>query len=208
MRIVITGSNVAWTRDCRPRWLLNELEIPYELRRVDLFKGGGHAPEHLAKHPLGKVPVLEDGPVQIWESGGVLTYLAEKYGTGKLVPDAGTPERARYYQWMFFAATSVEPLAARMLGAVRFGAGKPGSEERFAEARTDLGKLRPALDPTLSSGTFLLGERFSAADIMLGSALHWADKVGGLAELPTFKRYYDRLAERPAFQKTFAEGEP
>lgn len=207
MGIVITGSNVAWTRDCRPRWLLNELGIPYEHKRIDLFKGGGLAPEHLAKHPLGKVPVLEDGDVMMWESGGVTAYLAEKYGGGKLLPDVGTRERAYYYQWMFFAATSVEPATARLYGAIRFGAGKPGSEERANEARADLGKLRAALDPALERGPFVLGERFSAADIMLGTALHWADKVGGLADAAPLKAYHDRLASRPAFQKTFAEGE-
>ena len=207
MSIVITGSNVAWTRDCRPRWLLNELGIRYELRRIELFKGGGHTPEHLAKHPLGRVPVLEDGDVVMWESGGVVAYLAEKYGAGKILPDIGSPDRAYYFQWMFFAATSVEPVATRLYGAMRFGAGKPGSEERANDARADLTKLRPALDPVLERGPFVLGERFSAADIMLGTSLHWADKVGGLADAPPLKAYHDRLAERPAFQKTFAEGE-
>lgn len=206
MTIIITGSTVAWTRDCRPRWLLNELGIPYQLERVRLFEGGGHAPEHLAKHPLGRVPVLQDDGVTIWESGGVVAYLAEKYGAGKVVPDAGTPERARYHQWMFFAATSVEPAATRLFGAVRFGAGKPGSEERAQEARADLAKLRPALDPALERGPFILGERFSAADIMLGTSLHWADKAGGLSDAPLLKAYHDRLAARPAFQKTLAEG--
>jgi glutathione S-transferase len=208
MTLRIIGSLASWTRDCRPRWLLEELGIGYEHERIDLFGGQGRSPEHLARHPLGKVPVLEDGEVTMWESGAVVTYLLERYGDGRLAPPPGTPARARYLQWFFFAATSLEPVTTKIYANLRFRVGQPDAEERLADAHKELTKLRRALDPALERGPYLLGEDFSAADIMMGTSLHWAAKVGGLTEAPVLKRYYDRLAERPAFQKTFSEGEP
>lgn len=143
------------TRDCRPRWLLNELSIPYEHVRVELFAGGGKTPEHLAKHPLGKVPVVEDGDVCMWESGAATLFLAEKYGEGKLLPPRDSAERARCYQWMFFAASSLESTATKLYAARRFFKGKPGAEENEQQAIDDLSRLadRPAFIKTFSEGS-------------------------------------------------------
>lgn len=201
----IYGSTTEWTRDCRPRWLLEELGLPFEYERVEIFKGGGKAPEYLALHPLGKVPVVIDGDVKVWESGATLLYLAETHGEGKMVPASGTPERALYYQWMLFGAATLEPTVVKIFVNRRFRAGQDGAEEAALAAIEDLKKLGTALGPGLEKGPFLLGEQFTAADIMIGTCLNWANMAEGLAEVPLMAQYLARLSERPAFQKTFAK---
>ncbi len=207
MPIVITGSTVNWTRDCRPRWLLNELGIPYEHVQLQLFSGEGKTPAHLAKHPLGKVPVVEDDDVVLWESGAAVLHLAEKYGEGKLLPPRNSVARARCYQWMFFAVTSLEQASTKLYAARRFSKGKPGAAEREEEARKELATLRKALDPAVEPGPFVVGETFTAADVLVGSTLHWLHKVGGLDDAPPLAAYYARISQRPAFKKTYSEGE-
>jgi len=104
---MITLHHVPFSRSLRVRWLLEELGLPYELATrsfADLKR-----PEHLALHPLGKVPVLVDGGVVLFESGAILQHLLERYGSGRLEPKPGTPERARYWQWFHYAEASVTP---------------------------------------------------------------------------------------------------
>src|SRR3954469_24799734 len=94
-------------RHVRPVWLMEELEAPYQLKLMDVEKSEETAPEYLAINPFGRVPALEDGAFRLCESGAICTYLADKHG--KLIPRAGTPERAKHDQWMYVAVTMVEP---------------------------------------------------------------------------------------------------
>ncbi len=207
MTIKITGSTMNWTRDCRPRWVLNELEVPYQRVTIALFSGGGQEAEHKAKHPLGKVPVIEDGDAQFWESGAAVLFLAEKYGEGKILPPRDSAARALCYQWIFFAATNLEQACTKLFAAHWFFKDKPDAAQRNQVALDDLAKSRVALDPALAKRPYILGDSFSAADIMIGSSLHWAHKVDGLSDAAPLQSYYQRLAERPAFKKTYSEGE-
>src|SRR5438105_1904684 len=95
------------TRSSRPRWLLEEMGVPFEL--VRLTPPDARKPEHLALHPLGHVPVLQDGDFTLFESAAISLYLAEKFPEKKMLPPPGTRERALVYQWLFYAMTEVEP---------------------------------------------------------------------------------------------------
>ncbi len=91
------------TRASRPRWLLEELEVPYELVKLDLSKQESRTPAYVALHPFGEVPVLVDGDVTLFESSAICLYLADRFPEKRLAPSLGSPDRGPYLQWMLFA---------------------------------------------------------------------------------------------------------
>jgi glutathione S-transferase len=197
----------SFTRDCRPRWLLDELGVPYEKIQVDIFAGEGRNAEYLAINPTGKVPLLEDGGAVIFESGAIVAYLADRYGIPRLCPDLSSPARAEYLQWIFFGAVSVEPPAVRLLANAHIFPHQEGAAERAAQALKDLAAPAKVLEGALASRPYILGDAFSAADIMIGSSLVWADLGRGLGDYPTLKAYLGRLEQRPAFKTTYTPTE-
>ncbi|MCA9661644.1 MAG: glutathione S-transferase family protein [Myxococcales bacterium] len=203
--IQIHVSGRPFTRDCRPRWLLEELGVAYTPVPVGIFSGDARKPAYLATNPTGKVPFLVDGEVAIFESGAILIYLADKYGAGEVAPAQDDPARGEYLQWLFFAQTTIEGPATRLFANRTFLRERPSAGERAAEAEAELIAKAPIVAPVLESRTYLLGDRFTAADVMLGSALYWVAGGGALDKLPTLAAYYGRLAARPAFQRIFGE---
>lgn len=203
--IKIHCSGRPFTRDCRPRWLLAELGLGYEKVPVGIFSGAGKEPDYLAVNPTGKVPFLVDDGVAIFESGAILIYLADTYGAGNLAPALDDSARAEYLQWIFFAQTTLEAPATKLFANLTFLRERPGAGERAAEAEAELIAKAPIVAAVLGSRTYLLGDRFTAADIMLGTTLYWIASAGGgaLDKLPVLAAYYRRLAERAAFQATF-----
>jgi glutathione S-transferase len=197
----------SFTRDCRPRWLLEELGVAYEVIQVDIFAGEGHKPAYLAKNPLGKVPFLEDGDAGIFESGAIVAYLADKFGIPRIAPELTSQSRAEYLQWMFFAPVTLDSPATRLAANRYMFPSKEGAEERAIQAAKELAGPAKVLERALTGRPFLVGGEFSAADVMVGSALVWADKARGIEDYPALKAYVGRLAERPAFQKAYAPTE-
>jgi glutathione S-transferase len=197
----------SFTRDCRPRWLLDELGLAYERIDVDIFAGAGRSDEYLARNATGKVPFLEDGEVAIFESGAIVTYLADTYGVPALAPELTSPDRARYLQWMFYAPATLDGPTTRLFAARYLYPSREGAEERARAAEHEFSTAARALERGLGERTHLLGDRFSAADVMIGSALVWADRAGGLVRYPVLKRYLGTLSERPSFQRVFAPTE-
>jgi len=189
------------TRSTRPRWMLEELGIPYELVRLEPGKDTGSA-EHLERQPLGHVPVLEDGPNRVFESAAICLYLADKYPEKKLVPPMGTPERGLVYQWLFFAMTELEPPLVALTEARK--AGWPG-EAAASEARARFAKAVAALEPILAKRPYLLPSDFSVADVVVGAVLGWAQAVRLLEGLPAVGAYVSRLLARPAWQRARAD---
>ena len=181
--------------------------MAYEMVQVDIFVGEGHKPAYLAKNPLGKVPFLEDGDAGIFESGAIVAYLADKYGVPRIAPELASPRRAEYLQWMFFAPATLDSPATRLVANRYLFPSKDGAEERALQAQKEFAGPAKVLERALAGRTLLVGEEFSAADIMVGSALVWADKARGLNDYPALKAYLERLAARPAFQKVFAPTE-
>ncbi len=193
------------TRATRPRWVLEELGVPYELVRLDPKKGETRTADHLARHPLGHVPVLQDGEVQIFESVAICLYLAEKFPRGKLLPTVGERGRALAYQWLFYAVTELEPPLAVLSAQNR----KPEAERdagAIVEARERLRKAVAALEAPLSRHPTLLAEGFSVADVIVSANLFSAKALGALDAAPAVvKEYAARLADRPARMRASAD---
>lgn len=189
------------TRAVRARWLLEELGISYQLNLVDLRMGEHKSAAHKNLHPLGKVPALEIDGTVIFESLAILLYLADRFWEKDLAPvHEERRERADYLTWMAFSSGTLEPA---ILEEVRAKKAKEQGIETI-----DLG---PALTPFEAAGQctedkladrpFLLGDRLTAADIMNGSMMIWADKMGLLTGYPATKRWVERLMSRPAYQR-------
>jgi glutathione S-transferase len=196
---MITLHHVPFSRSLRVRWLLEELGLPYELATrsfADLKR-----PEHLALHPLGKVPVLVDGDVVLFESGAILQHLLERYGSGRLEPKPGTPERARYQQWFHYAEASVTPPLGLI---VRHTVLLPESERiaaLVAGARAEAQRVLAPVERALAGQSWLLPD-FSAADVMMGYSVKLASLLRLLGEAtPDLVAYLARCEERPAYQR-------
>jgi glutathione S-transferase len=190
------------TRATRARWMLEELGVPYELVRLEPGKDTRSA-EHLARQPLGHVPVLEDEEHRVFESAAICLYLADKYPEKKLVPPMGSVERGLVYQWLFFAMTELEP----PLVAISAEAKKSEPERSsaaVAEARERFHKAAAALEPILAKRPFLLGE-FSVADVVVGAILAGGKALRALEGLPSVEAYASRLLERPAWRRARAD---
>ncbi len=192
------------TRATRPRWMLEELGVPYELVRLDPSRGETRMPEHLARQPLGHVPALEDGPVRMFESAAICLYLAEKYPERGLIPPPATPGRAAAYQWLFYAVAELEPPCAALSSERK----KPEAERNAAAveaARTRFKKAAAALEPLVARSEFLLGPSFTVADLVVGALLAWGRALGALEGLPATEAFLARLRERPAWKRALAD---
>jgi glutathione S-transferase len=192
------------TRATRPRWVLEELGIPYELVRLDPARGETRTPQHLARQPLGHVPVLEDGDRRIFESGAICLHLADRFPEKGLLPPPGSVERGLVYQWVLFAATELEPPLVTLAAEAK----KP-EEKRdaaaVADARARFHQAVAALEPLLAGRTWLLGDNFTVADVLVGSVLAWGRAAKALGGLPAVEAYLGRLRARPAWQRAVAD---
>jgi glutathione S-transferase len=179
-------------RPIRVVWTLEELGEPYELTVMTREEGKGE--EHLARHPLGRVPVLEDEQGPLFESAAICLHLADMHPEAGLVPAPGTHERALVYQWTCFAPAELEPpLIEAAMQAER-------DPERAAKARERFEAGAGAVSAALQDSDYLVGERFTIADVLIGTTLGFTRRTGH--ELPdVLHRYLDRLTERPAYQR-------
>jgi glutathione S-transferase len=108
---MLTLYHAAQSRSVRPRWLLEELGVPYEVKRLSLSAGEHKKPEYLKLNPNGQVPTLVDGDLALFESGAICQYLTDKFPEKGFAPPVGTPDRGRYYQWIHYAMSGIEPPA-------------------------------------------------------------------------------------------------
>jgi len=190
------------SRSLRVVWLAEEIGLPYELEPLAMFSEEMKRPEYLRIHPLGKVPAIDDDGFVLWETSAIFEYLDAKYGKGALIPPRDTPDGARAIQWICFGEN---PLTVIMGEIAAHGGALP--EEMRIPALVERGReIAPALvkvvERALGDGPFILGERFSAADIMLGFGASIARYLGFVNErTPRLCDYCDRLAERPAYQR-------
>jgi glutathione S-transferase len=188
----------ARTRAVRPRWLLEELEVPYELVRLNLSDIAQSNPGYLAIHPHGAVPALQDGELTLIESGAICSYLAEKHAVGKLAPSIGSAARPLYLQWMFYCPGTFEAPFTQLFQQTR---GLPETDRSPAlaeKARAEFGEVVSFIDRSLAGRQFLLGDQFSTADIMLGHSLLNARRYEMLRGVPNLEEYLNRLDARPA----------
>jgi glutathione S-transferase len=199
---MITLYHAPFSRSLRVRWLLEELGLEYRLetRSFPELK----RPEHLALHPLGKVPALTDGEIVLFESGAILQHLLERYGEGRLEPKPGTKERALFWQWFHYAEASVTPPLGLI---VRHTVLLPEAERIPAVAAGARAQTRETLAPVeraLEGRSWLLPE-FSAADVMMGYSVKLASLMRLLdAATPNLAAYLARCEERPAYKRAAA----
>jgi glutathione S-transferase len=182
-------------------WMLEEVGAPYRVHIVDMGKGEHKAPAFLAINPMGKIPAIVHRGVVVTECAAICAYLADAFAAAGLSPALGDPARGTYLRWMFFGAGCMEPaMIDHML-------------ERPATTRTStLGygtytDTLNALEQAITPGPYILGDRFSAADIYVGSQIGWGLMMKSLEPRPAFLQYVARLAERPAQKRFIAQNE-
>jgi glutathione S-transferase len=207
------------SRSQRVLWLLEELGVPYEVKRYQRDAKTMLAPPELrAVHPLGKSPVITEGELTLAESGAIIEYLVSRYGAEKLIPREGTPERLRYTYWMHFAeGSAMPPLLMKLI----FDRIEKGPMPFFARpiARAIAGKakssfVQPNIDRTLDFMEAELGKHpwfaglaFTAADIQMSFPLEAAASRGGLNEgRPNLWTFLKRIHERPAYHRALETG--
>ena len=195
----------AQTRATRPRWLLEEMGVPYSLMRLDMSKKEHKAPEYMAIHPHGQVPALVDGDLALFESAAICAYLADKFPEKNMAPAVGTPERGLYYQWLMYSMATLEPPIVQVIMHTMMLPEAQRSATQAEEGRKNFTQVAQVLETVLRGKRFIVGDRFSVADIMIGSTLSWAQMLGMLGGHPILEAYVGSLATRPAFQRAHAD---
>jgi len=185
------------TRAVRALWMVEELGVPYERVLIDIRDPKARADAAFrAASPMGKVPALEDGATRLWDSGAICAYLADQYPNAGLAPPIGHPDRGRYLQWLMYTNSVIEPAMAEKFtqAAVSTAAHGWGSFDQM------LAVLRDGL----ATGPWILGARFSAADVLLGTACHFLRQFKLLEAEPAIFAYVERCTARPAFARAMA----
>jgi glutathione S-transferase len=195
----------ARTRSARILWLLEELGLPYELEHVDFERPSNRFFQQ--QTPSGKLPTIEDGDIVMCESTAIAEYILERYGEGRLAPAIGDPQRAAFLQWLHFAESTAFPPLGIVVWLSMYREQSEELAELVQDARARAASSFEFLEHELGDKAYLLGDTFSAADIMLGFTLTAAQLVGVLdARFPRLQAYLERLQARPAFQKALAAG--
>ncbi len=192
------------SRAIRCIWTLEEVEAPYEIHPIDFLKGENRSPEFLALNPAGKVPAFRHGDLVLTESAAICYYIAEQYPKKKLLPAAGSADRARCDQWSFFTLSELEQ-GLWSMGKHRFALPEAQRIPAMIETgKWEYAKALEVLQLGLGDREFILGDSFSVADILLGQTLFWAH--GFKLPLPhkNLEEYSARLRERPAFGRVRA----
>ena len=174
------------------RWMLEEIGQPY---RTELLEYGTtmKAPAYLGINPMGKVPAIRHGDTVVTEAGAICAYLADAFPEARLAPPPGDRLRGPYYRWLFFVAGPLE--AAWTNNAMGFVV--PQERERMM----GYGRLEHvvnALEEAVSRAEYLVGDRFTAADVYLGSGIGFGMQFGAIEKRPAFEQYWQRLSARPA----------
>jgi glutathione S-transferase len=182
------------SRSCATRALLEELGVPYDLRVLNLKKNEQRAPDYLAINPMGKVPAILHGDALVTEQPAIFIYLADLFPEAGLAPAPGDPLRGPYLRWLAFYGSSFEP-------AITDLAMKREPTPPMMCPYGDYDTMLATLTRQLHAGPYLLGERFSAADVLWGSSLVWATMFKLVPELPEVMTYIDRVSSRPAARR-------
>lgn len=195
----LTLYHAAPSRSSIVRWMLEEVGEPYEIQLLSLSKGENRAPDYLAVNPMGKVPALRHGDAVITEAAAICAYLADEFPRAKLNVPLGDSRRGPYLKWLFFGPSCIEP--AMMDRAF------PRKEEarRAALGYGDFDTVIKVVADAVARGPYILGEQFTAADVVIGSTLRFGMLFKLLPEQPEFTAYTGRLAQRPALQRAEAK---
>ena len=180
-------------------WMLEELGEPFEIELLSLKNGDQRKPDYLAINPMGKVPTLDDAGTIVSEVSAICCYLADAYPKAGLAPAVHDKLRGPYLKWLFYVPSCVEPA---VLDKAMNRPPPPRSTAGWADYDTVIEVLRTAAG---KAAPYLLGERFTAADVVVGSSLRWLMQFKLIPELPEFVAYTDTLKKRPALQRQLAK---
>lgn len=182
-------------------WLMEELELEYEVNVMPFSKEGLKSDEHRARHALGRVPVLEDGEVMIFESGAIIEYVLTRHKEGGLKPKTDSPEFPYYLQWFHYCEGMVMPPMNQIVVQTILLPPERRDENVLKQAKNLLTKSLMMVNANLADKEYLIGD-FSAADLMLGHACYMSNRMGCVTdEMQHIKDYVARILARPAFKK-------
>ncbi|MEO7244239.1 MAG: glutathione S-transferase family protein [Rubrivivax sp.] len=185
-----------------PHLLLRELGVPFELALVDRRQEAQKSPAYLKLNPNGLIPVLQDGPLVLYETAAIVLYLVERHPDAGLAPPAGTPERAEFSKWLIWMSSSVQPMMTHYFYSDRMVApgNTAGAAEVKAQAEARIAALLDQVEQRLAiGGPWLLGEHFSALDPYTFMFCRWTRGMQRPARsLPALGAFTQRMLERPA----------
>ncbi|MGO8842855.1 MAG: glutathione S-transferase family protein [Methyloceanibacter sp.] len=194
----LTLYHAAPSRSSIVRWMLEEVGEPYDIHLLRLANGDQLKPDYLAINPMGKVPALRHGDVVVTEAAAICTYLADAFPRARLSVPIGDPRRGIYLKWLFFGPSCIEPAI--------IDRASPRKEEarRGMLGYGDFDTVMDVVAKVVAKGPYLMGEQFTAADVVIGSTLRWGMMFKLIPERPEFAAYIERLKQRPALQRALA----
>ena len=174
------------------RWMLEEIGQPYRTEIIE-FGLAMKAPAYLAINPMGKVPAIRHGDTIVTETGAICAYLADAFPQAGLAPEPGSRERGSYYRWLFFGAGPVDgAIVNKSLGF------EPPAERQIMVGYGTHAYVLNTLEKAVTASEYLVGDKFSAADLYLGAQLGWGMMFDALEKRPAFEAYWNRIKDRPA----------
>ena len=181
-------------------WLLEELNLPYALNKMNFHPKDLKSDGHRARHPLGRVPVLDDGDISLFESGAIIEYILERHLNGGLKPPVSADEYPAYLQWFHYCEGMVMPPINTIVVNTLLLPPERRDENALGQAKRLLAKALAPVNDNLAEKDYLIGD-FSAADIMLGHASFMSNRLGCVSdEMTHLTAYVARITARPAFQ--------
>ena len=180
-------------------WMLEELGQPYDVKLIRLSEGENLKPDYLAINPMGKVPALAHRGTVITEVAAICTYLADEFPQAKLNIPVGTPQRGQYLKWLFFAPGALEP------AVIDRAAPRKEPARRAMLGYGDFNMTMDVVANAVAKGPWLMGEQFTAADVVIGSNVRWGMMFKMVPERKEFIDYAARVAARPAAQRAEAK---
>jgi len=197
----LTLYHAAPSRSSIVLWMLEEIGEPYELRVLSLKKGETRQPDYLAVNPMGKVPALMHNGAVITEGAAICCYLADAFPRAGLSVPIGHPQRGPYLKWLFFQTGAFEP--AIMDRAFKRAEAPPRQAIGYGDYDTTMDVVAGAVTP----GPFLMGDRFTAADVVMGAAVRYGMAFRLVPERKEFVDYVARFSDRPAAKRAAARDE-
>ena len=185
------------TRSMRIIWMLEKAGIQYDMEQVDIrSEDRKDSDEFLRASPMGKVPAIVDGDAAMSESAAICLYIADRYRSGELAPAVDDPRRGRFLYWLMYTPAVVEPAMIEKVSNIE--------SNRVRNGWGDFDTMISTFEDALRDNTWVLGEQFSAADVMLGSSAHFLRLFKMLPEASNIADYADRCVAREAFQRALA----
>jgi len=193
--------HIAPSRSSVALWMLEEIGEPYDIHLLSMKKGTNREPAYLAVNPMGKVPALRHGDAIITEVAAVCCYLADAFPQAGLNIPVGRPQRGPYLKWLFFSPGALEP------AIMDRGFPRAAEAPRAALGYGDFDTTMDVVARAVTLGPFLMGEKFTAADVVVGSTLRWGTMFKLIPERKEFTDYIARFADRPAAKRATAKDE-